>query len=86
MPELYEYCPKEILKKIQPPKEKQTMELQEIILRPTFELTQMLYPELSEIAILHKQGFLAEHFPFSDKNNTPYGLEKHIFCFQKEEM
>lgn len=62
------------------------MELQEIILRPTFELTQMLYPELSEIDILYKQGFLAEHFLFSDKFNIPYGLEKHIFYFQKENI
>lgn len=85
-PELYEYCPEEILKQLQPPKEKRTLKLQGIILRPTFELTQMLYPELSEIAILHKQGFLAEHFLFPDKFNIPYGLEKHIFCFQKEEM
>ncbi len=84
-PKLYEHCPKEILKQLKPIEERNPLNLQEIILRPTFELTRMLYPELSEDDILHKQDYLAEHFLYSGKINIPYGLEEHKFSFENED-
>lgn len=77
-PELYDKCPEEILKQMEPHTVKKAPVLPEIILRPTFELTSMLYPELDEYDVLFKQGYLAEHFHVSGKINIPNGLEKFV--------
>ena len=74
--ELYDKCPKELLKKIEPHFERKIPNLRNIILRPTFELTRMLYPELSEEEILFKQGFLGESFIVPQNFKIPNGLEE----------
>ena len=74
--ELYDKCPKELLKKIEPHFERKIPNLRNIILRPTFELTRMLYPELSEEEILFKQGFLGESFIVPKNFKIPNGLEE----------
>lgn len=74
--ELYDKCPKELLKKIEPHFERKISNLRNIILRPIFELTRMLYPELSEEEILFKQGFLGESFIVPKNFKIPNGLEE----------